>query len=105
MANEFRASGTPLSQVHCIVPSNPVEVDDVLEVPTHQHVGSMYGRSRNVLSIQSACFTNDSSVKVLIGKPGGLFGKCDILAVRSRNVFQDQTDLTGRSFQFEQREV
>jgi len=65
----------------------------------------MYGCSRDVLSIQSACSTNDSSVKVLIGKPGGLFGKCDILAVRSRNVFQNGTDIVGRSFPFEQREL
>lgn len=65
---------------------DPMQVDDVLEVPAHEDIDSGYGRDGDVLGINSHPFADHVLCDVDLGEFSGLRVESKSFDVRFRNL-------------------
>jgi hypothetical protein len=95
----------PVSHIHGIVAPNAIEVDNVPEIPTDEHIGTRQGGDGDVLGIDVLGASQNSFLDVPVGQLTGLLGEFHIFPVGFCHLTQDLADGNRSRFKLQASEI
>lgn len=84
---------------------NPIQINDVLEVPTDQHINMIHRGDGNMLRVHTALSSDYTFSHVRVGEATCLFRKFYKFNLFHRHILQDFPDRRRRIFQLDKRQI
>src|SRR6266851_1529760 len=92
-------------EVDGIVSLDARQVDDVLEVPTHENIDMIQRGDRNVLRVDDLPSSHDAGRQVFLSQGGGHLCQLHLLAVALWNPVEDSLDRKRCAGELEERQI